>query len=330
MTNLQPIPIFSYKQVNYIKWLKEFAGVIGGNVKDNTISFSQPEGEGISKSFFIENGFTACINHYRLTYEHQFSRQPTDKFGVIFYLYFVDNKNLLEYTFDHVPVEFQQGTDYALRIASSQTVHYVKVDKDIWVKGLSIYLEHEWIEKNAHLRVMDVFRYLQKVNYFEQFLNAKQKKLLGEILDLPADHPYPAIFIKSRIYRIIDKILETFLQREISEQPERISEEDFKMLQQIESILTQSYEEAFPGIEKLSRISLMSESKLKKLFKQAFGMGLYEYFQKNRMHRAKEYILSGKFSISEVGTKLGYQNLSNFSAAFRKEFQCLPSELEIP
>ncbi|MES2892666.1 MAG: AraC family transcriptional regulator [Bacteroidota bacterium] len=329
MTNLPSIPIFSYSQVNYIKWLKDFAGVLGCSAKDNTLTFSPAQGEGFSKSFFLENGFTACVNNYKLNNEHHYTRIPTEKFGVIIYLYYMDNKNLLEYTFDHVPVEFQLGSDYALRIASSQTRHHVKVEKGIYVKGLSIYLEHEWIEKNAHLRVMDVFKYLQKVNYFEQFLNAKQKKLLAEILELPADHPYPAVFVKSRIYRIMDKILETFIQREISEQPERISEEDFKMLQQIESILTRSYEEAFPGIEKLSRISLMSESKLKKLFKQAFGMGLYEYFQRNRMHRAKEYILSGKYSISEVGSKLGYQNLSNFSAAFRKEFQCLPSELAV-
>lgn len=47
------------------------------------------------------------------------------------------------------------------------------------------------------------------------------------------------------------------------------------------------------------------------------------------MHIAKEHILSRKYSISEVGTKLGYQNLSNFSTAFRKEFNCLPSELNI-
>jgi AraC-like DNA-binding protein len=206
----------------------------------------------------------------------------------------------------------------------------VKFEKTTPVRGLSIYLENEWIEKNTSHRVLEVFSYLKKVNYFEQFLNAKQKKLVSEIIDLGGDHPYPDTFVKSRIYRILDKILENFLQRDISELPEKISEEEFKMLQQIETILTQSYEESFPGIEKLSRISLMSESKLKKLFKQAFGMGLYEYYQKNRMHKAKEHILSGNFSISEVGIKLGYQNLSNFSAAFRKEFQCLPSELEIP
>jgi AraC-like DNA-binding protein len=72
---------------------------------------------------------------------------------------------------------------------------------------------------------------------------------------------------------------------------------------------------------------LMSESKLKKLFKQSYAMGMYEYFQKNRMHKAKDLILLQKHTVSEVGSMLGYQNLSNFSAAFKKEFGCLPSEL---
>lgn len=326
----QITPVYNFSQVNYIQWLNDFGAALGCAVEEDTINFSPGIGTGFSKSFVFENGFSACLNNYQLNIDHEFKRRPTEKFGVIIYLYFIEDKGMLQYSFDDNLVDLQQGTHYAIRIASSQTFHHIRFDKSAPVKGLSIFLENEWIEKNAHHRVLEVFKYLQKASSFEHFLNAKQKKLVGEILDLPQDHPYPAIFVKSRIYRIMDKIFETLHQRDISEQPERISEEDFKMLQQIESLLTQSYDEAFPGIEKLSRISLMSESKLKKLFKQAFGMGLYEYYQKNRMHRAKEHILSGKYSISEVGIKLGYQNLSNFSAAFRKEFQCLPSELQTP
>jgi hypothetical protein len=58
-----------------------------------------------------------------------------------------------------------------------------------------------------------------------------------------------------------------------------------------------------------------------------FGMGMYEYYQKNRMHRAKDLILTRKHSVTAVGTMLGYQNLSNFSNAFKKEFNFLPSEV---
>ena len=118
---------------------------------------------------------------------------------------------------------------------------------------------------------------MEQVIYFKQFVNVKQRRLMSEILNLPANHPYPNVFIRSRIFRLLDKLLETFLQRDISETPEKINGDDFVKLQKIEVILTKSYDEAFPGIEKLSRLSLMSESKLKKLFKQFFGMGLYEY-----------------------------------------------------
>jgi AraC-like DNA-binding protein len=55
-------------------------------------------------------------------------------------------------------------------------------------------------------------------------------------------------------------------------------------------------------------------------------MGLYEYYQKNRMHKAKELLHTGKYSVSQVGSMLGYQNLSNFSASFKKEFNSTPSD----
>ena len=45
------------------------------------------------------------------------------------------------------------------------------------------------------------------------------------------------------------------------------------------------------------------------------------------MLKAKQLIASKKFSIKEVGTQLGFKNLSNFTLAFKKQFNKLPSEL---
>ena len=73
-------------------------------------------------------------------------------------------------------------------------------------------------------------------------------------------------------------------------------------------------------------MAFMSPTKLKKLFKNAFGAGMYQYYQRNRMHKAKELLFSGEFSVSEVGDMIGYQNLSNFSNAFKKEFSYLPKD----
>lgn len=320
---------FTYSQDSYEKWLSGFAKASGSEVKNNSIQFAPGIGGGFSRCFFLEPGFTALVNNYHLDDDFIFNREPTEHFGVIIYMYHFQAKEIIEFTTDNVLKNLEIGSHYSFRVSNSQSTHQLKFRHSTVIRGVSIYLEKDWIEKNTSQPISAVFEYLKVVNNFEQFLNVKQKRLMEEMVNLPIDHPYPDVFIKSRIYRILDKLLESFLQRDISESPEKIVEDDFAMLQKIENILTQSYE-AFPGIEKLSRISLMSESKLKKLFKQAFGMGLYEYYQKNRMHNAREQILSGKYSISEVGIKLGYQNLSNFSSAFRKEFQCLPSQIEIP
>ncbi len=43
------------------------------------------------------------------------------------------------------------------------------------------------------------------------------------------------------------------------------------------------------------------------------------------MKKARLMLLSGDYSIKDVGYKLGYSNLSNFTLAFKKEFNQLPS-----
>jgi AraC-like DNA-binding protein len=79
----------------------------------------------------------------------------------------------------------------------------------------------------------------------------------------------------------------------------------------------------------LSRVAAMSPTKLKKLFKAVYGEAIYSFFQKHRMKHAAELLLTKEFTVKEVGSKLGYANLSNFTLAFKKEFNRLPSEFLI-
>jgi AraC-like DNA-binding protein len=129
---------------------------------------------------------------------------------------------------------------------------------------------------------------------------------------------------------LLEKVLMDIAGRENnSTLPENINEIDFENIMQIEKYLLTIYKDRFPSNTFLARKACMSETKLKRLFKQAYSMGMYEYYQKNRMHKAKEILLTTDKSISQVGNMLGYQNLSNFSSAFRKEFNCLPKDIHL-
>lgn len=68
----------------------------------------------------------------------------------------------------------------------------------------------------------------------------------------------------------------------------------------------------------LSKIAGMNIAKMRKLFVQIFGMGIYDYFQKQRIGEAARRLKEQQISVSEVGYALGFGNLSHFTRVFER------------
>jgi AraC-like DNA-binding protein len=117
-----------------------------------------------------------------------------------------------------------------------------------------------------------------------------------------------------------------YQQMSVMELKIKMSREEIDQITVVEQELLSNLAQA-PTISQLARQAAMSPSKLKKQFKDVYGMPIYEYFQKNRMQKAREMLLEGNRSVKAVGMEMGFSNLSNFSLAFKKEFDELPSEL---
>ncbi|WP_169818779.1 helix-turn-helix transcriptional regulator [Niabella ginsenosidivorans] len=71
-----------------------------------------------------------------------------------------------------------------------------------------------------------------------------------------------------------------------------------------------------PTVTQLAKMANMSESKLKRLFKQIFGTSVFNYYQSFRMKEAARMLKQRKFTVKEVANKLGFINLSHFSKIF--------------
>jgi AraC-like DNA-binding protein len=84
-----------------------------------------------------------------------------------------------------------------------------------------------------------------------------------------------------------------------------------------------------PHICELARRVGMSESKLKRAFKEHFGTTVFEYGLECRMRRALELLQGNATSISQVAECVGYQHQTSFTAAFRDHFGFLPSEARL-
>lgn len=81
-----------------------------------------------------------------------------------------------------------------------------------------------------------------------------------------------------------------------------------------------------PSLPALAAQAGMSESKLKRLFKQVFGQSIYQYYQRFRLQQAARMIREQQLSITEVGYSLGFTNLGHFAKVFEQQFGITPKK----
>ena len=76
----------------------------------------------------------------------------------------------------------------------------------------------------------------------------------------------------------------------------------------------------------LARIATLSEYEFRRIFSFVIGTPIAEYIRKRRLSMAAEEIKSCDGSISEIGSKYGYDSLSSFTRAFKDAFAVSPQE----
>ncbi len=140
------------------------------------------------------------------------------------------------------------------------------------------------------------------------------------------------LLLHNRLLLLAEKFLHSFITKVPLPEPvvktwAKGKEKDIEGLNSVMRTLSDTQLNRFPTIETLSRMAMMSSTKLKTRFKQTYGMKLYEFYNHHRLQAAKEMLKTGNFSVKQVGVNIGFSNLSNFAKAFKKEFGTLPKEI---
>lgn len=95
-----------------------------------------------------------------------------------------------------------------------------------------------------------------------------------------------------------------------------ISQKELYILKNVGKVIRQT-PMCPPSIEELCKISAMSQTKLRELFKKVQGIPLGKYIQQCKLEHSLVLLSGNSLSIAEIAEKLGYANTS-FSAAFKK------------
>ena len=105
---------------------------------------------------------------------------------------------------------------------------------------------------------------------------------------MQVEHPFRQKFIHNRALQLIEKLITGFIDKlENNNQFIKLKEDEVNRLMKVEAMLIKDFLGVPPVIASLSKIAAMSPTKLKRDFKAMYGLPIYEYYQKNRMLRAK-------------------------------------------
>lgn len=120
----------------------------------------------------------------------------------------------------------------------------------------------------------------------------------------------------------------TLLQDAITQSSEfiPIHHRDTDMANAIHKYCTEHYCDYQLSLSVLGEEFHLSQSSLSKFFKAHFGINFTTYIERMRIEHAQELLMERKYTVREIASHVGYQNITTFYNVFKKIKKCTPTE----
>jgi len=173
----------------------------------------------------------------------------------------------------------------------------------------------------------EAFNYLfhdEKTLLIEEFMSPEMADLVNEIAATPVLPILSEAYYKLKSLELLYLLFKNLSKRQHIKH-QSLRGDEIAVLYRVRDAVASSLEQPLTQDE-LVKISGMNILKLRKLFTQVFGKGIYEYSQYLRMQEAARLIRDEYLSVSETGYQLGFTNLSYFGRLFEQHFGMKPKK----
>lgn len=146
--------------------------------------------------------------------------------------------------------------------------------------------------------------------------------------------PFSSDLLATRVHNILqtrqkmtDYISKSFFNAESPEQQERTDAvKQNKLIRELIQVVEDNMADERVDIEFLSSQLCLSHSSLFRKVKALTGLSINEFVRGIRMQKAKEFLLSGDYSISEVAFKVGINSMRYFRQCFKEHYGVTPTD----
>ncbi len=323
--------VLNINHTNYHQLLHDFAARLHIIQKpgDDFLKLQPPVGEGIFKSLSLFNELQVLLVDAKFNESITTIRQrsPNRYFILHFDDVFITDTALIK-----VDDERLQKTNIrhsVARLTSNLFENTEELPAKLHIKSIKVLFNEQWLKKYMGLDAEDdvLKKYLSlKTESFDiEQLDGDYLKLMDDLWEVDKDDPLQNIYLQNRVTLLIERFFTRLYEKSnLLKGKFDLTTDVINRLIKVEKTLVEDFSRLPPTIEQFSKMVLMSSTMLKKSFKTMYGDSIYSYYQKQRLQKANEMLISGKFSVKETAEAVGYNNVSNFTSAYKKQFNKSP------
>lgn len=131
--------------------------------------------------------------------------------------------------------------------------------------------------------------------------------------------------IKSNIYHLLALLMRSQVKRILSQSEYRLRARNLERFNIIFNHIDENYAEELT-INTLSRMVNLSSFHFCRLFKEITGKTLSEYINRVRIEKSERLLLEHEYTIGEVASLCGYNDINYFSRVFKQHRNISPSQ----
>lgn len=307
--------------------MAEFARALGLTIDGRFFRVPQNKGEGYITGFTWENNeLRMMVRNYYLKEEVLIERTNELADGqddVIFMLSGIFPTPLQT---GQQPLPEQPSVFICMQAVSS----VVAMPSDTFFRSIGIAVSRQYLRKlfgSIHHPVVATILKGNENFAFETGISPEMVKVASEIVQHSLPESLESLYCKLKCEELLCYIVALLIQREALP-TSNVHINDVKAIYAIKLRLQLELAKP-PDIALLAKEAGMSEPKMRKLFKQTFGKGVFEYYQFTRMQKAARLLKDKRLSVSEVGYQLGFTNLSHFSRVFESYIGMKPKKFSV-
>ncbi|MDJ1481573.1 AraC family transcriptional regulator [Cytophagaceae bacterium YF14B1] len=198
--------------------------------------------------------------------------------------------------------------------------------KDTWVTHVSISISAGYL-KNFLKEESDHFQFLFDNTHsfwIEELMTDDILRTVNEIVKKEEPDSMKSFYYKIKSMELLFYLFES-LRRRQNAGSVKLSHKEIDAVYRVRDKIVSSLSQS-SSIEELKQIAGMNELKLRRIFTQVFGMGIYDYYQHLRMKEAARLLREENVSVSEAGFQMGFENLGHFTKVFEKHIGMKPKK----